>query len=86
LTPAKYRQPSTIAIMMVPVPRSLPMSTRPIDASAMGAIGSATCFQSPSRCCFVESTHAIQTTSAILTNSEGCTLTGPISSQLRLPP
>ena len=72
--------------MIVAVPRSLPISTSPIAARAMGAIGSATCFQSPSRCCFVESTQAIQTTRAILTNSDGCTLTGPISSQLRLPP
>ncbi len=86
LTPAKYRQPSTSAIMIVAVPRSLPMSTKPIATSATGPIGSATCFQSPSRCSLVESTHAIHTTSAIFTNSEGWKLNEPTSIQLRLPP
>ena len=60
------------------------MSTKPTATPATGAIGSATCFQSPSSSSFAESTQATQTMSAILTNSDGCIVNPAIESQLRL--
>ena len=72
--------------MMDAVPRSLPISTNKMATPATGAIGSATCRQSPSSSSLVDSTQAIHTMSAILTNSDGCMLKPPMEIQFWLPP
>ena len=73
-------------IITAAVPRSPPMSTKPIAAAEIGAIGRRTWRQSSRTPCLVERIQATQTIRAILTNSDGWAVNPPIAIQFRLPP
>ena len=84
-TPATNSAPATRMTMTSAVPRSCPISTRPIMIAETGRTGINACFQSCRSGRLRASTVANQIASASLTTSDGCAEYPPSRIQFRCP-
>ena len=84
-TPAKNSAAAAIIMMIMAVPRSLPIRTSPMTMTATGTAGTATCCQRRSSLPFMASTVAIHSARASFDASEGWKVMPPRSIQFLLP-
>ncbi len=85
-SPAAHSRPTTMASMIMPVPRSRPCSTSPTSSMPKGKMSGMAAWKGLWMTRLLAArTAAPKTTSATLPNSEGCSEKPPMEIQLRLP-